>query len=71
MGKEHYIALKALAYESRQHGLGAVDSDFLLQTNYTPPTSQKWEDIAVRMSISRMRYILTDNRGSNRVDFPV
>ena len=25
-----------------------------------PPTFQNWEDIAVRMAISRMRYILTD-----------
>ena len=39
--------MKALAYETRRLGLGAVDSDHIMKTDYAHSTSQKRGDIAV------------------------
>ena len=39
--------MKALAYETRRLGLGAVNSDHIMKTDYAHSTSQKRGDIAV------------------------
>ena len=45
--KGHDIVVKALAFEIRRLGIGAVDSDFAIKNDYAHPTSQKQGDIAV------------------------
>ena len=45
--KGHDIVVKALAFEIRRLGMGAVDSDFTMKNDYAHPTSQKRGDIAV------------------------
>ena len=45
--KGHDIVVKALAFEIRRLGMGAVDSDFTMKHDYAHPTSQKRGDIAV------------------------
>ena len=45
--KGHDLCVKALAYETRRLGLGAVDSDHIMKTDYAHSTSQKRGDIAV------------------------
>ena len=45
--KGHDIVVKALAFEIRRLGMGAVDSDFTMKNDYAHPTSQKRGEIAV------------------------
>ena len=45
--KGHDIVVRALAFEIRRLGMGAVDSDFTMKNDYAHPTSQKRGDIAV------------------------
>ena len=45
--KGHNHVVKALTYETRRLGLGAVDSDRKMKTDYSHPDSQKRGDLAV------------------------
>ena len=45
--KGHDIVVKALAFEIRRLGIGAVDSDLTMKNDYAHPTLQKRGDIAV------------------------